>query len=134
MRIALFLTTAVTLLLAGCDKESLDGKGTGSAARITFLADSGFTYRNDTVGLGDTLHVGVHVAAGDDRIRSFLVEVSYDGSRTGIRKDSLHVTDDPFDYNTALIMRNTAGTEQWTFICVEYDGDRTLRSLTFRVE
>lgn len=128
----LFPLALVAVALPACKKESVEEQGTSTAAYIAFRTDSGLVYRNDTVGVSDTLHVIAHVTEGDDRLRAFMLEVSYDGAAAH-RVDSIGVTGNPLDYDTHLIMRDAAGTEKWTFIAVEEDWDRTTRSLTFVV-
>jgi hypothetical protein len=126
----LVLLTLASALLACTKDEAVDGS---SAANITFRTDSGYVFRNDTVGLGDTLHVGVIVAEGTDALDYFFLSVAYDGGMPTY-KDTLIVDVNPFAFQTSLIMRAQAGTEKWTFTVQEPDGDRTLRSLTFTVQ
>ena len=56
------------LLGGGCAKDQLDGD---TAADINFRTDSGYTWKNDTVPLSDTLHIGITVLKGSDDLRSF---------------------------------------------------------------
>jgi hypothetical protein len=125
---ALLLVAAA--LLACTKDEAVDGS---SAANITFRTDSGFVFRNDTVGLGDTLRVGVIVNEGTDALDHFFLSVAYDGG-SSTYTDTLEVNTNPFAFQTSLVMRQQAGTEKWTFTVQEPDGDRTLRSLTFLVQ
>lgn len=119
----LFLSTA-------CTKEQPGGD---TAAGIEFRTDSGYTWRDDTVPLADTLHIGVTVTKGSDNLRSFFVNVAYDNG-PAIRQDSVHVSSDPFIFEKTVITRDQAGKEKWTFSVQENDGDITLRSLTFTVQ
>lgn len=123
--------SAIASFMLACTKdEAMDGS---SAANITFRTDSGYVFLNDTVGLGDTLHVGVIITAGTDPLDHFFLSVRYDGG-VPIYKDTLIVDQDPFTLETSLIMREQAGTEKWTFTVQEPDGDLTSRSLTFAVQ
>jgi hypothetical protein len=124
------LLGVISVLLACTKDEAVDGS---SAASITFRTDSGHVFMNDTVGLGDTLRVGVIVNDGTDALDHFFLSVAYDGGLTEYR-DTVPVNSDPFTYEAMLIMRQQAGTEKWTFTVQEPDGDRTLRSLTFLVQ
>ncbi len=126
----LALIGVATVLLACTKDEAVDGS---SAANISFRTDSGHVFMNDTVGLGDTLHVGVIVNEGTDELDYFFLSVAYDGG-VPTYKDTLIVDMNPFAFQTSLIMRQQAGTEKWTFTVQEPDGDLTLRSLTFIVQ
>jgi hypothetical protein len=130
-RAHVFLIAAGMALLAGsCKKDSVEEEGTSDAAYISFRADSGYTYRSDTVGVSDTLHIGVQLTEGDDDLRTLYIEVSYNGA-PAVRKDSIHVAGNGFEHFFWPIMDSTPGTEKWTFRAVEYDWDETKRSLTF---
>ena len=133
MRLSYILTCIVLLtLFGGCTKE--DQPDGDQAADITFRTDSGYIWRNnDTVPLSDTLRIGVTVSKGSDNLRSFFVDVAYDGGPR-IRQDSAHVDSDPFTFEKTVITRDQAGTETWWFSVDENDGDITQRALTLTVQ
>lgn len=120
------LILAYLFLATACTKEQPEGD---HAADITFRTDSSFTWRNDTVPLSDTLHIGINVSKGSDDIRSFFVDVAYDNGPR-LRQDSVHVDSDPFTFVKTVVTRDQAGTETWWFSVREYDGDITQRALT----
>lgn len=133
MRSLIIIAALVLAFLAntGCTKEDQpDGDG---SVDITFRLDSGYTWQNDTVPQSATLRIGVTVTKGSDDLRSFFVDVAYDGGQR-IRQDSAHVNDNPFYYEKTLITRDQAGTETWWFSVDEYDGDITRRALTLTVQ
>ena len=119
-----------TVLCFGCTKEEEDPTRRVS---IDFLTDSGLVYMNDTVGLADTLRVGLRCTAGTDALERLYVSVAKDDSAAQF-VDTIGVNADPFTWEGELIMRPFAGTERWTFTVEESDGDRTARSLTFVVQ
>ena len=119
----LFLTT-------GCTKDQSE---IGNSANITFRTDSGYTWRDDSVPLADTLHIGVTATKGSQNLRSLFVYVNYDNG-PAIRQDSVHVNSNPFNFEKMLVTRNQAGKEKWTFSVRENNGDNTQRSLTFTVQ
>jgi len=118
------------LLGGGCTKDQSD---VGTAADITFRMDSGYTWQDDTVPLSDTLHIGVIATKGSNTLRSLFVYVTYDNDPI-VRKDSVHVDSDPFNFEKTVVTRDQAGKEKWTFSVVENNGDITNRSLTFTVQ
>lgn len=121
---------AVLLMLPACQKKDDDQL---ASPTIAFSNDSGYVFRNDTVGLEDTLRVGVTITGGDDRIHTFKVLASFDGA-TDITVDSFLLTTASFEIQKTIITRAVTGTEKWTFWVQEHDGDVYRRALTFLVE
>lgn len=121
---------AVLLLLPACQKD--DDKPSASPT-IAFNSDSGYVFRDDTVGTEDTLHVDVTITKGDDRIHTFKVLAGFDGA-VEATVDSFHVTTETFQFQKTIITRTFPGTEKWTFWIQEHDGDVYRRALTFLVE
>jgi hypothetical protein len=101
---------------------------------IVFVTDSGYTYLSDTVPTEDTLLVGVVINKGDDPLHTFKVQVSYDGHSAATTTDSLPMGADAFEFDKTIITRDVAGTEKWTFVVVENDGDQIKRALTFTTQ
>ncbi len=133
-RSTLFLVLAVFIsVLGSCQKDGTAASDGSTAASITFRSDSGFTFTNDTVGISDTLHVGIIAESGSDPITVFLLTVSYDGGPS-LHTDSAAISSTPFHFEKQLITRAQAGTEKWTFTVIEGDGDRTNRNLTLPVQ
>lgn len=127
----LLVMLLLPLMAADCNKD--DASAAYSSAYIGFATDSGYTYRNDTVGLSDTLRVGLRIQQNDDDLRTLYIDAAYDGG-AAVRKDSLHIPSASFDTDRFLIMRDHAGQEKWTFTVEAADGDRVKRSLTFTVQ
>ena len=119
------------ILSGGCTKDQ-DDEGY-RAASITFRSDSGYTYLNDTLLVGDTIHIGVTVEEGSKRLYTYLVNRTYDTGQPQ-RMDSLRIPDMPFYYDTTIVLRDQPGVERWTFIALEGNGDRTMRHLTLTAE
>ena len=129
----LIMASVLSLLLllgGGCTKDQSD---LGTAASITFRTDSGYTWRDDTVPLSDTLHIGVIATKGSNDLRSLFVYVAYDNA-PAVRQDSVPVGSNPFNLEKTVVTRDQAGKEVWTFSVVENNGDITKRSLTFTVQ
>lgn len=133
MRTILFTVALWFILLMGtaCTKDQ-DDQGY-RAASITFRSDSGYTYLDDTLPVGDTIHIGVTVEEGSERLYTFMVNRTYDTGQPQ-RMDSLPIPGAPFHYDTTVVLRDQPGVERWTFIAVEGNGDRTQRYLTLTAQ
>ena len=121
---------AILVLLPSCQK---DDDGPSTSASILFRGDSGFVFRNDTMGTEDTLQVGVTITSGDSRIRTVKVLAAFDGAQAAT-VDSFSVNTETFELQKTIITRAVPGTEEWTFWMQQNNGDIYRRALTFLVE
>lgn len=119
------------LTASSCNKN--DDGGPSVNASINFLLDSGYTYRNDTLSLMDTIRVRVTIQRGDDALVTYKTERTFDSQQVAI-VDSLSITGDTFEFEKQIILRDVAGVEKYGFMVVERDGDIVRRSLTFVVQ
>ena len=133
MKVLALLIFALAVLFGGCTKEDTTSEDHLSP-HFVFKTDSGYTAVDDTVAVSDTLQTGVIVDKTDDALITFELLVAYDGSLAQTRKDSVHIGVDHFSHDEQLIMRNTAGTEKWTYKVYLGDGNTVTRSLTFVVQ
>lgn len=117
---------------SGCTPEDQDDTGY-QAAGITFRTDSGYTFQNDTVGLGDTLRIGAMVAEGSQDLDVVYVEMRVNGG-TWAKQDTFPFTQNPMAVDFQAIMDTVPHTEDWSVLAVEENGDATRRSLTFTVQ
>ena len=129
--LALAATGALLLASTGCTKDQ-DDIGY-QAAGITFRTDSGYTFQNDTVGLGDTLRIGAMVAKGSEDLDVVYVEMRVNGGNWA-KQDTFPFTQNPMAVDFQAIMGNVQRTEDWSVLAVEHNGDATRRSLTFTVQ
>ena len=127
----LVASVAVVLLFTGCKRDEENGSSLNPT--IEFRTDSSYTFRNDTLGVSDTILVGVLIRKGDDRLRTFKVLSTYDNADP-LTTDSFNMTEDTLAFNKTIITRSQAGIEKWTFWVQENDGDVIKRSLTFTVQ
>lgn len=127
-----FIIVVLVILSGGCTKDDPDDPDY-RAASINFRSDSGYTYLNDTLPVGDTIHIGVTVEEGSEHLHYFLVERTYAPDQPQ-RMDSLPIPSVPFHYDTTVVLRGQPGVERWAFITVEGNGYTTLRNLTLTVE
>lgn len=127
----LVASVAVVLLFTGCKRDEDNGSSVNPT--IEFRTDSSYTFRNDTLGVSDTILVGVLIRKGDDRLRTFKVLSTYDNADP-LTTDSFNMTEDTLAFDKTIITRSQAGIEKWTFWVEESDGDIIKRSLTFTVQ
>ena len=130
-QIVMGIVCVCILTASSCNKN--DDEGPSVNVSINFLLDSGYTYRNDTLSLMDTITVRVIIQRGDDEMVTYKTERTYDAQQVAI-VDSLPITDDPFEFEKQIVLRDVAGVEKYGFMVVERDGDIVRRSLTFVVQ
>ncbi len=119
------------LVLVSCEKEE---DGPKVSPSVTFRTDSGYTWTTDTVGLQDTVRVGVTVRKGTDEFEAFLVRVAYNGEAAYETIDVVPTNASDFAYEKVIVTRNEAGTEKWMFGVQETDGDVYLNSVLLVVQ
>jgi len=130
-QIVMGIVCVCILTASSCNKNDSDGPSVN--ASINFLIDSGYTYRNDTLSLMDTIRVRVTIQRGDDALVTYKTERTFDSQQVAI-VDSLSITGDTFEFEKQIILRDVAGVEKYGFMVVERDGDIVRRSLTFVVQ
>lgn len=126
-----FIIVVLIILSGGCTKDQ-DDQGY-RAASFKFRSDSGYTYLDDTLPVGDTIHIGVTVEQGSNRLYTFLVNQTLDGGQPQ-QIVGLPISSTPYYYDTTFVLRDDPGVERWTFIAVEGNGDRTQRHMTLTAE
>lgn len=127
---ALMAVLVAAVLLIACEQDNAKPNVNPT---IEFRTEAGYTYVNDTIGMEDTLLVGVIIRKGDDGLNTFKVQRTFDTGPT-TTQDSLSIGSDEFEFDKVIISRAIPGTEKWTFWVQETDGDVIRRSLTFIVQ
>lgn len=125
-----WLALAALLILTACVRD--DTRPTVNPT-IQFRTDTGYTWKNDTVAVGDTLLVGVVIARGTDAMNHFKITRRYDNSGPFFTTDSLPMGADAFEFDKTIVVRSVPGEEHYRFNVVENDGDVIRRSLVFTV-
>lgn len=124
-------TICTALFFTSCEKDE------GAIPNISFKTGGNYVSANDTVNVGDTILVGINASKAEkkDPLKSFDVTRSYDGGAgTSIMSQELSGGDgDNFSKDVTLIMRNTAGTEKYTFTVINKDGLKNSVTLTMVV-
>lgn len=114
-------------MLPSCTKDGDDE--VYAPASIVFRTDAGYTFTNDTLDAGDTVHLGVIINEGSEPLRTFYAHFADNGGPAQLF-DSLPMSAFPFVYDTSIVLNDTPGSEKWTFTAQEENGDRTQRILT----
>ncbi|MCB9170617.1 MAG: hypothetical protein H6594_09750 [Flavobacteriales bacterium] len=100
---------------------------------MSFKTGAGYTSSNDTVGLRDTLLIGVIIDRTEDPLTALNVSVAYDGgSSSTVHNEDL--SGDHVEYDQQVITRDQAGSEKWIFSVIDRDGNITSRDLTLTVQ
>src|SRR6185436_4366063 len=73
--VMLVLITSMALTYSSCKKE----KDPRVPPDLTFITGTGYTSSYATVGLNDTLKVGVKATKTEDKLNTFNVSYAYDG-------------------------------------------------------
>ncbi len=121
---------ALALLLCSCEKD--EGDEGYRAAGITFRSDSGYTHTDDTVGVGDTLHIGAMVAEGSERLQTVYVEFALNGGNW-VKHDTVAFSQNPLAVDVRPVMGTSPRTETWSILAVERNGNTTRRNLHLTV-
>jgi hypothetical protein len=125
----LLLFTAATLSTS-CRKE----KDKMIPPEISFKTGSGYTSANATVGMNDTLTVGINAKKTEDKdlLQRFVVTQQYDAAAaTTIYSESFN--QDTYSKDLTIITRNVAGTEKYTYTIINRDGLTNTVSLLLTV-
>lgn len=118
--------------LASCEKDE------GKLPNIAFKTGAGYVSTSDSVGMNDTLTIGINASKAEDKdvLKSFDVSKSLDGgTASSIYSETMtSATEDSYSKDIQVITRNQAGTEKYTFTVVNRDGLKGQVSLTLTVK
>lgn len=104
---------------------------------VVFKTGTGYTSTDATVGLEDTLLVGIIATKTEDDMKSYNVSYAYDGSTTTTTFYNYLLTADEYtsySHDIEIITRNQAGTERWVFTIVDRDGNITQKTINLTVQ
>ncbi|MCB0431429.1 MAG: hypothetical protein H6585_10300 [Flavobacteriales bacterium] len=129
----LAMACLATTLLTSCKKET----DPHIPPDVVFKTGAGYTSSDATVGMNDTLLVGITATKTEDDLKSYNISYAYDGTTTTTTfYNYLMQASEYTGYSkdTTLITRNTAGTEKWVFSIVDRDGNITQLTLNLTVQ
>jgi hypothetical protein len=120
---------SVAAVLAACKKE----KDPRVPPSMSFKTGTGYTSANDTVGLQDTLLIGVIIDKTEDPLIALNVSVAYDGAAsTTVHNQDL--SGDHVEYDQQVITRDQSGSENWIFSVTDRDGNITTKNIVLTVQ
>ena len=103
---------------------------------VVFKTGGNYTSADKTVGVGDTILVGVTVTKTEDDLKSYNISYAYDGAATTTTFYNYLMTSAQFnsyDKDTSFVVRPIPGSEKWTFTILDRDGNITQKSITLTV-
>ena len=132
MKLIIFCASAL-IILSACNKE-VDPH---IPPDVDFKTSTGYTYADATVGLQDTLKVGIVATKTEDDMKSYNVSYAYDGTTTtttfyNYLLDASEYTG--YEHDVDIVTRNQAGTERWVFTIVDRDGNITQNTINLTVQ
>lgn len=104
---------------------------------VQFKTGAGYTSGDATVGLADSVLVGIIATKTEDELKTFNVSYAYDGATTTTTAYNLPLSgsqEESFSTDYWVVTRNQAGTEKWSFTITDRDGNITTKSLTLTVQ
>ncbi len=127
------LIALVALVFVSCKKE----EDAHIPPAVSFKTGAGYTSGDATVGLQDTLLVGITATKTEDDLKSYNVSYAYDGATTTttfynyLMNESEYTS---YSHDVEIVTRNQAGTEKWVFSIVDRDGNITQNTITLTVQ
>lgn len=123
---------AATTLLLSCEKDE------GKLPAISFKTGAEYTSTDMTVGMNDTILVGINANKTEDKdvLKTFDASRAYDGgeSNTFLNESLSGSEGDNYSRDIEIITRDTTGTEHYTFTVINRDGLKNSVSLTLNVQ
>jgi hypothetical protein len=132
-KIILLSFVIVTAFFTSCKEED-----EGKLPNISFKSGANYTSADATVGMGDTITIGIQASKAEDKdvLKTFDATLKYDnGSDSSFYNESLSGSKgDNYSNDIQIIARNVAGKESYTFTVINRDGLRNSVGLTLTVQ
>ncbi len=131
------LTLVAVIILASATAFFSCKKDKHTPPTMTFKTGGVYTSADATVGMNDTIIVGVTVTKEEDPLNTFNVSYAYDGASSTTTDTTETLTNNDqavgFSRDVQIITRNVAGTETWTFTATDLDGNIATKSIKLTV-
>jgi hypothetical protein len=134
MKTQLLTLAALTFVVLTACKKNVDPH---IPPDVVFKTDAGYAYSDATVGLEDTLKVGIIATKTEDDMKSYNVSYAYDGSTSTTTFYNYLLT--PAEYTSYahdvdIVTRTIPGSERWVFTIVDRDGNITQKTINLTVQ
>ncbi|HEY8934299.1 MAG TPA: hypothetical protein VIM65_03730 [Cyclobacteriaceae bacterium] len=123
------ILSAIAVLVWACDKHV--------PPSIEYKTGSNYTSSDTTVAKGATLTVGIIAKKKEDDMKTYNISYAYDGAQSTTTKQTFSLSgSDEKNYNKdyTFSVRNQAGTEEWSFVITDRDGNIAKLKLRITVE
>jgi hypothetical protein len=120
---------ASILILNSCDPHT--------PPAISFKTGGNYTSANATVAQGTLVTVGITAKKREDDMKKYNISYAYDGATSTTTKETFSLSgaeQQNYDKDYSFTVRNQAGTEKWSFVITDRDGNIARLSLTLTVE
>ena len=129
----LFIFLPIAIISIACKKQN----DPHIPPDVVFKTGGNYTSTDLTVGLEDTLTIGIVATKTEDDMKSYNVSYAYDGSTTtttfyNYLLDATEYTS--YSHDIDITTRNQAGTERWVFSIVDRDGNITQKTINLTVQ
>lgn len=121
-------------IATGCKKKEVDAH---IPPDVVFKTGATYLSGDATVGMQDTLLVGIVVTKTEDDLKSYNVSYAFDGATSTTTFYNYLMESSEFESyskDVEIITRNQAGTEKWYFTIVDRDGNMTQKTITLTVQ
>jgi hypothetical protein len=115
-----FSLIALLLLSLSCKKE----KDKQIPPDIAFKTGPGYVSSNATVGINDTIQVGITASKTEDKdlLVRFVATQQYDASATVVTLMNESFNEDNYSKDMTIITRKVVGIETYTYTIINRDG------------
>lgn len=122
----IILFAAATLVLSSCDPHK--------PPSMTFKTGGNYTSADATVAQGASILVGITADKKEDDMKTYNISYAYDGATTTTTKETFTLTGTElqhYEKDYTFTTRNQAGTEVWSFVITDKDGN--IAKLSFKL-
>lgn len=103
---------------------------------ISFKTGTGYTSADATVAKGASVTVGIIADKKEDPMKTYNISYAYDGSSTTQTKETFSLSGDQethYEKDYTFTVRNQAGSEKWSFVITDKDGNIAKLEITLTV-
>ena len=120
---------AAAVVLSSCDPHE--------PPTLSFKTGGDYTSANATVAKGASVLVGITANKKEDDMKTYNISYAYDGATTTTTKETFTLTGaelQHYEKDYTFTARNQAGTEDWSFVITDKDGNIAKLSIKLTVQ